>query len=171
MQLGFEQVSNDQCLFRHPETRVRIVLHVDDLLVRGVRRHIDAFYEQLGKQFDLKPPKFMEDDGELEFVCIRITESLQNGQIWYKMDQESDIRGIISDSGIKGARAVAAPMHKKDAINRDPTPLTGKDVTKCMSDFGSLQYFVCGTQWPQSSKMLRLKYFQIQITQGIDPSG
>lgn len=78
LELGFVQGSNDKCVFRHPGTAIRIALHVDDFLVRGVRSYVDEFYADLAKTFDLKPPRFIED-GPLEFVGMRITATVEDG--------------------------------------------------------------------------------------------
>lgn len=94
LKLGFEQGSNDKCVFRHPESKIRVAIHVDDFLVRGVRSRVEAFYAQLEKVFDLKPQRYI-DDGPLEFVENRITLTLRDGQRWYTMDQERDIRDFL----------------------------------------------------------------------------
>ena len=41
---GFVQSKNDVCLFRHPKTRLRVLMHVDDNLSRGERRHSTKFW-------------------------------------------------------------------------------------------------------------------------------
>ena len=36
---GFKQSENDVCMFRHPVTRVKLLVWIDDNFVRGVRTH------------------------------------------------------------------------------------------------------------------------------------
>lgn len=73
--LGFIRSENDKCVFVHPETHVRIALHVDDYLVRGVRAELDKFFEKLCSVLQHKPPKFLSEHPEIYFVGIRITET------------------------------------------------------------------------------------------------
>lgn len=84
---GFIRGENGKCVFVHPETHVRIALHVDDYLVRGVRAELDKFFEKLCAEIQHKPPKFLSDSDELYFVGIRITETMENGKRWFHMDQ------------------------------------------------------------------------------------
>ena len=46
-ELGFEVSENDQCLYVHPKTRMRVGSHVDDLASRGKRKHPEEFWSDV----------------------------------------------------------------------------------------------------------------------------
>ena len=98
LEQGFTQGANDQCIFTNAATGVRICLFVDDYLCRGTRAKLEIFFDKLCKAFEHKPPTYLEDteDG-LYFVGIHITQTLEDGLVWYHMDQQRDIDEFVRD--------------------------------------------------------------------------
>ena len=44
---GFVRGDNDYCIYMHPETKIRLALHVDDYLVRGERDKLEQFFAKM----------------------------------------------------------------------------------------------------------------------------
>ena len=62
---GFQRGENDKCIFVHPETKIRIAIHVDEYLVRGVRSRTEEFFKGLCEHLAHKPPVFLDDEGNI----------------------------------------------------------------------------------------------------------
>ena len=50
--LGFHASRTAACVYSHPQTRLRVVAHVDDFLVSGCRRELVALKEEFQQRFD-----------------------------------------------------------------------------------------------------------------------
>ena len=164
--IGFQQGQNDKALFYNPKTKVRIAGWVDDLVVRGPKRHIKAVFQQLSQRFQLKPPQYLDEESEIYFVGMRLRQMYKQGVKWYSIDQERDILAFLDDAGVHAARGVSAPMPNKNLISADTTPLSSQKQSQYRFMIGSLQYFVCGTQWHLAHCVARLGQFNSAATKG-----
>ena len=164
--VGFVPGENDKSLFMHPDSKIRIALHVDDYLVRGQRHLMEEFFDGLCKHLKHKPPQFLDDEQELYFVGLRITKSIQDGVTWHHMDQQRDIQSFVQEYGCEAVRPPSAPMPNKNLIMTDTTILSPEKQTQYRSAIGSLQYFVCGTQWHLAHPIARLAQFNKEPTVG-----
>ena len=52
------QGSNEPCLFVHPVTGHKVLMHVDDLLCGGSIADSEYFYSRLAERFDCKSEDF-----------------------------------------------------------------------------------------------------------------
>ena len=50
---GFKSCITSPCCYLHPERDIRVVTHVDDLLVSGEQEHLIWFRDQLSLEFEL----------------------------------------------------------------------------------------------------------------------
>ena len=87
---------------------------------------------------------------------MRLSQTMQDGQKWFHIDQQRDIAQLIEDNHIEATRPVSAPMPNKNTMYSDPTPLTPKQHNKYRSIVGSLQYFATWTQWHLAHPIARL---------------
>ena len=72
---GFKQCKNDVCMFRHPVTRVKVLVWVDDNFARGVRRHTDAFWKKVHTKFGLKSFEYLETGVSRTFLGLNFLTS------------------------------------------------------------------------------------------------
>ena len=122
--LGYKQGKNDLCSFHHPQTKHRLVIHVDDLLTRGTREAQENFFTQLRERFDIKEPKYLSQETPLDFCGIRIQEHLHNNQRWYSMDQEEEmIKFLEEHQEFQGMTTVGAPMPDKHMLTLESPTL------------------------------------------------
>ena len=80
---GFVQCKNDVCLFKHPVTRVKVLLWVDDNLARGERKHTDAFWTAVDKRFGLKSYSYLELGVSRTFIGVSLLKSVLDGERVY----------------------------------------------------------------------------------------
>ena len=92
---GFVQSKNDVCLFRHPTTRVKVLIWVDDILMRGVKAHTDAVWAGIDKRFGLKEVEYLESGVERVFLGVTMMKSQMNGKVVYYMHQNNDMHGVF----------------------------------------------------------------------------
>ena len=171
-ELGFIRGENDKSVFYHPETHVRIATHVDDSLVRGPKTAVAELFEKLKAKFIHHEEKYVHEDGGVYFLGMRITETVEDGVTWRHMDQQRDIEELLEQHGFDMARSVAGPnttvpMPNKYLIDSDDTELTPVEQSEYRSIVGSLQYFVCGTQWHLAHPVARLGQFNAKATKGV----
>ena len=171
-ELGFIRGENDKSVFYHPETHVRIATHVDDSLVRGPKTAVAELFAKLKAKFIHHEEKYVHEDGGVYFLGMRITETVEDGVTWRHMDQQRDIEELLEQHGFDMARSVAGPnttvpMPNKYLIDSDDTELTPVEQSEYRSIVGSLQYFVCGTQWHLAHPVARLGQFNAKATKGV----
>jgi hypothetical protein len=146
---------------------LRLATYVDDIIVRGRKKHIREFFKKLADKFEVKPPTYLCEEDEIYFLGMRLTQTYRDGVKWYHADQQRDMEAFLEDMGCVAARPVAAPMPSRSLIDSDPTPLSKAEQTKFRSAIGSLQYFVSCTQWHLAHCVSRLAQFNCAATKGV----
>ena len=165
--LGYIQSDNDMCVFRHPVTKHRVGIHVDDVLSRGSRKVQEEFYRNLGGRFGLKPPRYVEVDNPVVFLSVRLSKVIdKDGVGWYRMDQTEDVRQFLEDEEFSNLRPVVAPMPDKKLLGLDKTRLNAEKHRRFRSYIGSLQYFAMWTRYDISYSIARLAQCLESPTEG-----
>ena len=78
--MGFVQGKNDQCLFKHPNTGLRLALHVDDIMARGNKKANTEFWEAADKRFmtattkGLKSWEFIIEGAKVRFCGLWVAK-------------------------------------------------------------------------------------------------
>ena len=80
-ELGFEVSENDQCLYVHPKTRMRVGSHVDDLASRGKRKHTEEFWSAVTTRFGVKSWGIVEEDRPLSYLRLEHAH-IKDSQEW-----------------------------------------------------------------------------------------
>ena len=78
LELGFERLESEpgcfvKKVFSHKDTII-VVVHVDDLLSVGKRKHLDNFFVQLEKTLKLKRVEYIENGKSVLFLGDYITK-------------------------------------------------------------------------------------------------
>ena len=68
LSVGFVESLNDPCIFFHPKTKLRIGVHVDDIIVRGQRQASKEFWQSVDRKFGVKSLK--KDSHKLFSPCV-----------------------------------------------------------------------------------------------------
>ena len=155
--MGYIPGENDKCIFRHPSTGHRLVVHVDDGLSKGTRAVQEAFYTELAKHLAIKPPKWLTPDDPLTFCSMRLSmKHMDSGVTWYRLDQCDDIKLFLDECGTDYGRPVKSPMPHKSLLMKDGALLSESRATEYRSRLGSLRYFADCTRWDLAQPCARL---------------
>ena len=102
--MGYEQGTNEPCLFVHPVTQHRIVLFCDDFLCRGNREVSERFYATLAERFESKEPDWLGVDSPLTFSGMDISEVAEAVGTVYRIDQTRDLGEFLTVKGLGSER-------------------------------------------------------------------
>ena len=142
---GFVQSKNDVCLFRHPVTRVKVLVWVDDVLMRGVRARTDTLWKALNAKFGLKTVEYLEMGVERTFLNISLMKSKMGGKVVYVMHQNNDMASFLSEHKIDGP-PLKSPMRDRKDLYVNDTPATAADTKWFRSVLMSCSYYACWTR-------------------------
>ena len=126
-EVGFQQSDTDLCLFFNPVTRLRLAVHVDDVIVRGSRVQSEKFWAALQEKFPLKHWEYVEEGQPQLYTGIQIGKEITDGVQYYTMSMEHDIRVFLEDSGMTEVQQVTAPMPTKQEILSDDTAVSEQE--------------------------------------------
>ena len=142
---GFDQCKNDVCLFRHPVTKVKLLLWVDDNLMRGARRHTDKLWDDMDAKFGLKHREYLEYGVSRTFIGVSLLKSKLNGQTVYCMDQNAEVRAFLTDTPVVGS-PLKSPMRDRNDLYVNDTPASKQEATWFRSKLMSCSYYACWTR-------------------------
>jgi hypothetical protein len=164
---GFVVSKNDQALFTHPDTKLRIALHVDDLMTRGHRKHTEQFWNDILKVFPIKHWDIVTV-GHPKIFCSKLIQMMidEDGLQWYSMTQEADIQQFLIDENMFDCRPVLSPMPDKEELYSDTRGVSEKEHKWIRSTVGSMSYFACETRWDIAYEVNRVVQFLTKPTQG-----
>ena len=139
---GFEQSKNDVCAFRHPITRLKVGLHVDDDMSRGRRDVTKKFWKELDQRFGLKHWGFLEMGKEVTFLGITLfKDQLQDGVTVFGMHQNGDIAAYLDEHVDRNALPVKSPMVDRNSMYKDKTLLNEKQAKSFRSRLMTLAFY------------------------------
>ena len=159
LSVGFVQSLNDPCIFFHPKSKLRIGVHVDDIIVRGQRQASKEFWQSVDRKFGVKSWGFVEEGQPQTFLSMRIQCSKTNGIRWYSIDQSEDIAQLLVDEEVTGTVPVTAPMPDRDELTSDPTPVTPKQHKWVRRVVGALSYYANTTRFDISYEVNRVAQY------------
>jgi hypothetical protein len=159
LSVGFVQSLNDPCIFFHPKSKLRIGVHVDDIIVRGQRQASKEFWQSVDRKFGVKSWGFVEEGQPQTFLSMRIQCSKTDGIRWYSIDQSEDIAQLLVDEEVTGTVPVTAPMPDRDELTSDPTPVTPKQHKWVRRVVGALSYYANTTRFDISYEVNRVAQY------------
>ena len=162
---GFIRSDNDKCVFTHPVTRMRLGVHVDDILARGSRKQTKLFWELLGARFGLKSWEIVEYDNPIVFTGYTISKVNRNGQAWYTMDMITDIEAFLVDTGADGSRLTTAPMPYKAELTQDTAGVSDQEHKWFRSVLGSLNWYT-NVRYDIAYEVARIAQYSAKPTKG-----
>ena len=163
--VGFKQSDTDLCLFYNADTKLRLAVHVDDVILRGSRVQSERFWEMLQAKFPLKHWEYVEEGQPQMYTGIQIGKQVIDGAVHYTMTMEHDIRVFIEDYGMTEIQPVTAPMPGKQEILSDESGVSEQEHKQYRAAVGSLSWFV-GCRDDIAYEVSRLAQYLSAPTQG-----
>ena len=107
----FVQAKNEPCLFVN-KVGVKVLLWVDDLLVRGMRANTDAFHNALEERFECRDGarQYLSYDHHLEYCGLKMSITATDAGDLYSMDQSDDVATFLLDFGLDSEPVRTSPM-------------------------------------------------------------
>ena len=114
LDLGFERLESEPGCFvkkgaSHKDTII-VVMHVDDLLSVGKRKHLDNFFLQLEKTLKLKRVEYIENGKSVLFLGDYITEYKDKITLKSKDTYADNMPAML---GMEGCKQTNTPMVRK----------------------------------------------------------
>lgn len=157
---------NDPCLFIHPKTKMKFVVHTDDGLCRGYDRHTEPFWERLRQKFGLKHVQKVTETSSPVHCGITLSMTIQKGVRTYYMDQNTAMREYLADVQPNGARPVGSPMPNKYELNSDSTLLEPAEAKRFRSELMGAAWFANMTRVDIAQAVNRAAQFMNRPTVG-----
>jgi len=140
---GFKQSATDLCLFYNETTKMKVGVHVDDVITRGSRHQTAKFWELLADKFPLKHWEYVELDQPQIYTGMEIGKEVIEGRTHYTLSMEHDIKVFLEDNNMTEVRHITAPMPTKTEILSDDTGVSEQEHRDYRAKVGSLSWFVC----------------------------
>ena len=116
-----------------------MVVHVDDLLSVGKRKHLDNFFVQLEKTLKPKRAEFTENGKLVLFLGDHITKF--KDKITLK-SKDAYVDNMLAMLGMESCKTTSTPMVRKEsAANDDKEMVEGSEAETYRSVVGILTYF------------------------------
>ena len=167
---GFIQAQNEPCLFRNPESNLKVVLVVDDLLCRGSPAAFAAFHDELegpsGFECSEGSRQILTVDNDIDYCGLNLSMRVENGNIFYSIDQIEGLIDTLTDLGLLDQPVKSSPMPNMDLLMSDLTVLNETEAAWCKSALGQLHYYARGTRWDIAQAVSAISQFCAAPTVG-----
>ena len=166
---SFVQAKNEPCLFVN-SAGVRVLLWVDDLLVKGLRADTDAFHDALEVRFECRDGarQYLAYDHHLEYCELKLSVAAADAGDLYSIDQSDDVATFLLDFGLDSEPIRSSPMHNLNLLLSDSTVLGPDSSNWCKSAIGVLHLLARGTRWDISLAVSMLSQFNAVPTKGVE---
>ena len=146
---GFEQAKNEPCLFVHKMTGMRVIIVVDDLLVRGPADQTDLFHDALETRFECSPGsrKLLTPECDIDYCGMNMSVTITDGVKEYSIDQTEGMQKLLDEFGMSEGSVNSSPMPNSDLLLSDSTVLDESESAWCKALLGKLHYFCRTTRW------------------------
>ena len=94
---------------------VKVLLWVDDLLVRGMRADTDAFHSALEERFECRDGarQYLTYDHHIEYCGLKISVADTADGDLYSIDQSDDVATFLLDFDLQSEPIRTSPMTRK----------------------------------------------------------
>ena len=166
--MGFKQGSNEPCLFVNPVTGVKIVIYVDDLLVRGSASESVKFHTALESRFDCRPGprQVLTPESPIEFTGVRISMERGSKTDSYFIDQSEALARFLTQHDLDEVRCRDSPMPSREELFSDDELVSDEEASWCKSVIGSLHFLVRASRWDIAHAVSRVSQFNCNPTKG-----
>ena len=163
---GFIQSENDVCAFYHPQTHLRLAIHVDDVLIRGERNQIKLFWDTVKTDYPVKSWDYIEIGQPMTFLAMQIGKEIVNNTVYYTISQAANILQFLTDEGMGTVTPASAPMPDRNELTSNRAGVTKAEHKWIRSCVGSLQYFATHTRYDIAYELNRVAQTIAEPTKG-----
>ena len=139
MSQGFARSHNQTCMFFNTEARMRLGIHVDDIMARGSNKQTRLFWTALAAKYPLKMWEAVDYDTPLAYTGYTIGKVFRLGKPWHTMDMATHIATFMVEVGMEGSRKLTAPMPYKGELTSDQNGVNEQEHKWFRTVMGSLQ--------------------------------
>jgi hypothetical protein len=142
IKLGFVQSLANPCLFTLPETKVIVLVYIDDILyTTPTKKEVTWFDSRLSERFKSK-----NLEGVSKILRIRITRDRKNRAIY--LDQEQYLDSVLNRFGIttKTHKAKGIPLADHSQLRPTTSDDERVDITLYQQIIGNLIYTIIHTR-------------------------
>jgi hypothetical protein len=166
---GFTQAKNEPFLFVNADG-VRVLLYVDDLIVRGSRVDSDKFHSALESRFECRDGarQYLTYDNTIEYCSYKMTVTQSDAGDVYTMDQSDDLATFLLDFALDSEPVRSSPMPNLNLLLSDSTVLGPNSASWCKSAIGVLHFLARGTRWDISLAVSMISQFNANPTVGTE---
>ena len=166
---GFTQAKNEPCLFVNADG-VRVLLWVDDILVRGSKEASDVFHAALESRFECGEGarQFCSYDHHVEYCGLKISVTATQSGDRYDIDQSDDVATFLLDFGLDSEPFKTTPMSNLDVLLSNGAVLGPNASAWCKSAIGVLHFLARGTRWDISCAVSMISQFNSNPTKGTE---
>ena len=109
----YVQGKDDPCVFVNPNTGMRVVVFVDDIISRGTVVETEKFYAAVQGRYPMRTWSTLSPGHPLEHLGFTVTEEIEGGVVHRYLSQERDVEQMLSDHSIVVNTAVTALCHRR----------------------------------------------------------
>ena len=166
---GFRQAKNEPCLFVNA-AGVRVLLYVDDIIVRGSRAASDCLHDALESRFECGADarQYLTYDNTIEYCGYKMTVTQSDAGDVYTMDQSDDLATFLLDFALDNEPVRSSPMPSLNLLLSDRTVLGPNSASWCKSAIGVLHFLARGTRWDISLAVSMISQFNANPTVGTE---
>jgi hypothetical protein len=130
--IGFTASALHPAIYMHFDKEIRVVVHVDDFLCKGSRKHLKWLHDELAKAYDLKV-KVIGNDHDLDkegTFLGRLIRWTSDGIEVEGDPKHADV--LISEWGMGQANGVETPIVAQDSEDREEVrqPMGAEDARR-----------------------------------------
>ena len=142
---------------------VRVLLWVDDLLVRDLRADTDIFHDALEARIECRDGarQYLAYDHHLEYCGLKLSVAATDAGDVYSIDQSDDVATFLLDFGLD-----SEPI--RSSLLSDTTVLGPNSSNWCKSAIGVLHFLARGTRWDIPLAVSMLSQFNVVPTKGVE---
>jgi len=163
---NFKPGKNEPCVFYNKSTKIRAVLHVDDILAKGKKLRLKAFFKDMAEEYEMQEAEFLDENGELTFLSNQIWESEREGAKWRHMSQENDLKAWLEEQNMGPVKSQHCPMPSKDMLVKYDKTVGEAMASWCRSTIGSLHFYANNTRYDLAHTMSRIGQTMKSPTEG-----
>ena len=138
---------DEPCVFYNEYNQVRVVVFVDDIIVRGEKSEVELLFRAIEHKYPMREWNILTPNNPLTHLGYRITEEHKGDEVYRYMDQELDVHKMLENHNIDITGKVQCPMPNSNSIMNNETELDYERASEYRSLVGSLSWYGIRLRW------------------------
>jgi hypothetical protein len=151
------------------ETGIKVLLYVDDLIVRGSPDESKKFHDQLEERFDCRTGsrQILSPEHPVDFTGMTLTMEKGVNLDSYYLDQTQALTAFLVTHDLDECPVRDCPMPNAKVLTRSPEMADDEQSSWCKSINGALHHFARCCRWDISHAVSRLSQVNKSPTVGM----